>query len=134
MTENEIRELVKYRFEKAKKTLHDVDIQVDNKLWNFAINRLYYSCYYAVSALLLNNGIFTKTHAGAKSMLGLHFVNTGKISKEANNFYSNIFDLRQESDYDDFIVFREEDVIILLEPAKNFVMQIEILLKPGLTM
>ena len=93
MTENEKQELVRYRLAKAKKTMNDVEVQVQNHLWNFAVNRLYYSCFYAVNALLTDNNIFAKTHAGAKHMLGLHFVNTGKISKETNNFYSNLFDL-----------------------------------------
>ena len=70
MTEHEKRELVRYRFAKAKKTLNDVDVQVQNQLWGFAVNRLYYACFYAVSALLLKNSFFAKTHAGAKSMLG----------------------------------------------------------------
>ena len=129
MTGSEKAELVRYRFVKAKKTLQDVDVQIQNQLWNFAINRLYYSCFYAVSALLLDSGIFAKSHAGAKSMLGIHFVNSGKISREASHFYANLFDLRQESDYDDFIIFNQEDVTVLLDPAKDFISQIETLLQ-----
>ena len=132
MTENEKQELVRYRIAKAKKTLNDVEVQIQNQLWNFAVNRLYYSCFYAVNALLTLNNIFTKTHSGAIQMLGLHFVKTGKITIEANNFYSNLFDMRQESDYDDFVIFNQEDVMILLEPAKDFINQIERLIQSNL--
>ena len=36
---------------------------------NGAMNRLYYAAYYAVIALLLENGITAQTHAGVKQML-----------------------------------------------------------------
>lgn len=55
MKEEERKELVEYRFSKAKKTLEEVDLHIENELWNTAVNRLYYACYYAVSALLLKN-------------------------------------------------------------------------------
>ena len=47
--------------------------------WRTATNRLYYACYFAVSALLVKNGITAHTHAGVLTMPGLHFVKEGKI-------------------------------------------------------
>jgi uncharacterized protein (UPF0332 family) len=63
MIPKERTELVKYRITKAHDTFNEVKLHFENKLWNTAINRLYYACYYAVSALLLNNGIKAQTHA-----------------------------------------------------------------------
>ncbi|MFY0650449.1 MAG: HEPN domain-containing protein [Cyclobacteriaceae bacterium] len=117
MTESERRELVAYRIPKAKSTLAEIDIHIENKFWNTAINRLYYSCYYAVSAILLQNEINTQTHSGVRQMFGLHFIKTGIIDKELGKFFSDIFDKRQTGDYDDFIEYTQEDALSLKASA-----------------
>lgn len=93
-------------------------------MWNTAINRLYYACYYAVKALLIDKGIKAETHNGVRQMFGLHFIKTGTIDKELGKFYSDIFDMRQSGDYEDFIDFNEEDVIDFRIPAKNLIEKI----------
>ncbi len=128
MNENERKELVKYRLSRAKDTLKEVDLHVSNKLWNTAINRLYYSCYYAVIALLVNKGINAQTHAGVRQMFGLHFIKTGLIDKELGKFYTDIFDKRQTGDYDDFVDFTEEEVIGMLTPAGLLIEEIDALI------
>jgi uncharacterized protein (UPF0332 family) len=77
MTSNERKQLVIYRINKAKETFNEIDVLIENKLWNTAINRLYYTCYYAVIALLINNKIETLTHTGTRQMFGFHFIKTG---------------------------------------------------------
>jgi uncharacterized protein (UPF0332 family) len=129
MKENDKRNLVSYRLSKAKDTLDEVELLINNQLWNTAINRLYYACYYAVKALLIDKGIKAETHNGVRQMLGLQFIKTGIIDKELGKFYSDIFDMRQSGDYEDFIDFNEEDVIDLRIPAKNLIEKIEELLK-----
>ena len=57
MTSEQKWDLVQYRLANAKKTLREVDLLIQNRLWNIAVNRLYYACFYAVTALLLNNEI-----------------------------------------------------------------------------
>ena len=128
MKEHDRRNLVSYRLSKAKDTLSEVDLLINNQLWNTAINRLYYACYYAVKALLIDKGIKAETHNGVRQMFGLHFIKTGIIDKELGKFYSDIFDMRQSGDYEDFIDFNEEDVIDLRIPAKSLIEKIEELL------
>ena len=60
--------LVKYRLSRAKDTYDDAKILADNERWNSAINRLYYSAYYAIIALLLKNNFKPTTHNGTKSI------------------------------------------------------------------
>ena len=57
MNARERQELVEYRIQKAKETLMEVDVLIENKFWNTTVNRLYYACYYAVIALLVKNEI-----------------------------------------------------------------------------
>ena len=103
-------------------------MHVENKLWNTAVNRLYYACYYAVIALLIDKDIKAQTHSGVRQMFGLHFVKSGLIDKESGKFYTDIFDMRQTGDYDDYIDFRKEDVLDLIDPANELISKIEMLL------
>ncbi len=129
MNEKERLELVQYRIGKAKDTLNEVRLHIENELWNTAVNRLYYACYYAVTALLINNEILAQTHSGVRQMLGLHFIKTGILEKDLGKFYSDIFDMRQTGDYDDFVDFSKEDVMDLLAPANELISGIEKMIK-----
>jgi len=128
MNQEERQELVKYRIKKARETFNEVGLHVENKLWNTAVNRLYYACYYAVIALLIDKDIKAQTHSGVRMMFGLHFVKSGLIDKESGKFYTDIFDLRQTGDYDDYIDFTKEDVLDLIDPANELISKIEALL------
>ncbi len=122
-------EIVNYRIRKARETFNEVQLHIDNKLWNTAVNRLYYACYYAVIALLINKDFKPHTHSGVRQMFGLHFVKTGVIDNNIGKFFTDIYDMRQTGDYDDFIEYSKEDVIDLMEPANRLIAQAEAILK-----
>ena len=128
MTEQEKLDLISYRIQKAKDTIKEVEILIENQLWTTSINRLYYACFYATSALLLKHDIKAESHGGTRRMLGLHFVKTGIISKDLGKFYSDIFDMRHTGDYDDFVDFTKEDVLDAIIPARELIEKIETLL------
>ena len=125
MNDNERKELVNYRLGKAKATLAEVNLHIKNELWNTSINRLYYACYYAVTALLINHKITVQTHAGVRQKFGLHFIKEGLIDKNLGKFFSNIFDKRITGDYDDFIYYEKEDIVPLTFPANELIKEIE---------
>ena len=117
--------IVNYRLQKAKDTWTEAYGNVEMGFWHTAANRLYYSCYYAATALLIKNEYSAKTHNGVLTLLGKHFVLEGIVSKEQNDLYVSLMDLRQESDYDDWIVITEDKVTPLIEPAQKFIQEIE---------
>ncbi|MFA5329248.1 MAG: HEPN domain-containing protein [Prolixibacteraceae bacterium] len=118
-------DLIKYRLLRARDTYEDAQILADRQKWNSAINRLYYSAYYAVMALLLIADLTPSTHNGAKSNFTEHFIKTGKIPKEFGRIYSQLFTWRQKGDYDDLFDFDEEKVIPYFEPVKKLIDLIE---------
>ena len=128
MKQHSREDLIRYRIERAKETLQEVDALIELEFWNTAVNRLYYACYYAVSTLLLQENIKTQTHAGARQMLGLHFIQTNQLSRDLGRFYNDLYDKRQTSDYDDFVEFQEATVVELLQSATEFVGVIELLI------
>jgi uncharacterized protein (UPF0332 family) len=120
MTGN-INDLIKYRTSRSLETLKEAKTMIENGFWNAAVNRIYYSCYYAVSALLLIKSIETSSHKGIRQMFGLHFVQTGLVSKEDGRFFSDLYDRRQTGDYDDFVSYDDTTVKQLLSHADEFV-------------
>jgi uncharacterized protein (UPF0332 family) len=117
--------LVIIRLQRANETLVEARGIIELKYWRVAANRLYYACYYAASALLINNGLTAHTHTGVINQMGLHFVKTGQISLEQGKFFQQLFEFRQTSDYSDWISIEEDDILPLLAPAQQFIETIE---------
>ena len=82
MTDYQPEDYSRYRLQRAKETLLEVETHIENKFWNTAINRLYYACFYAVGALLIRHGVETSSHSGTRLKFGQLFVRTGKIDKK----------------------------------------------------
>ncbi len=122
-------ELVKYRYSRALETLEEAVILNKEKHWNATANRLYYASFYAVSALLLKNGLTNSTHNGVKTEFHKNFVKTGIISKQSGRTYSRLFNLRQEGDYMDFKRLEKEDVDLFFPETKALIAEITSLLK-----
>ena len=131
MTIAERDELVAYKMLRAKETLEEVELQIENKLFHTAINRLYYAGFYAVSALLINENITARKHSGVKQMFGLHFILPGRIDSDLGDYYTYIFEKRQKSDYEDFIYLTENEVTVLLDPARKLFNRITEILYPN---
>lgn len=70
MIEYRPEDYVKYRIGRAKETIQEVRTHIENKYWNTAINRMYYACFYAVSALLAKDRIDVSSHSGFARNLG----------------------------------------------------------------
>jgi uncharacterized protein (UPF0332 family) len=115
------RDLIKYRISGSLEMLVEAETMIKNGFWNADVNRIYYSCYYIVSALLLKKSVETNSQKGIRQMFGLHFIQTGAVPKEDGRFFSDLYDRRQTGDYDDFIVYEEDTVINLFNKAKDFI-------------
>jgi len=117
-------DLIKYRTNRSLETLKEADILIQNECWNASVNRIYYACYYAVSALLLKSNIETNSHKGIRQMFGLHFIQKGIVTKEDGRLFSDLFDRRQTGDYDDFVFYEEKTVKLLFKDANAFILRI----------
>jgi len=66
--------------------------------WDLVANRLYYSVFHAVNAMMLADGLKTSTHKGISSQFGFHYVLTGKFSREEGILYSRPQTMREKAD------------------------------------
>jgi hypothetical protein len=88
---------------------------------NAAVNRLYYACFYAVSALLYASGLSSSKHGGVIALFQKHWVKTGKVPAAHGRFYQSLFERRQKGDYEDLVTFERAEVEELLAGAQEFV-------------
>lgn len=103
MTPQQRFDIVLYRINNARKLLPEIKDHIERGYYNTAMNRMYYACFYAVSALLLHTEIDgIKSHEGVRQMFGKHFILTHIIPKEWGHFYTIIYNNRTAADYEDF--------------------------------
>ena len=123
-------DIIRLKIAKAMNSLSAAEKMLEYNFTGAALNRLYYACFYAATALLFSKDIFTKTHSGVKQMLGLHFISTGILSRDLGKFYAHIFDNRLASDYDDIAIADYEMVKDFSSIAKEFVLTVQKILEP----
>jgi len=121
----EIIDLAKYRLERARDTLLDAKKSFTNGTLFSTVNRIYYSMFYAVNALLITKGLSSSKHSGVLSLFNREIVKKGLIERELGKFYSDMFNNRLEGDYKDFVKFEKEDVEDWLKKAEEFVNKLE---------
>ena len=102
--------LIHYRLERAQESLDEARLLAEAGCWNTCVNRLYYSCFYAVSALLVRDGLSSSRHTGVRSLLNRHYVRTGKVPRELARVYNDLCERRQEGDHTDFVRFQADQV------------------------
>jgi uncharacterized protein (UPF0332 family) len=116
----DLNDYITYRLSRADITLKDAKMLADNDSWNSCVNRLYYSCFYAVTALLIGKGFEAKTHNGVKSIFFKEFIASGQIDKEFGNLYSDLIAWRSEGDYADFVDYDAQTVVPIIEKVEDF--------------
>jgi len=91
-------QLIRYRLNRAEEAYQDSCSLAYGARWNSCINRLYYSCFYAVTALLAYDN----------------------LSKDFGAVYNELFEYRLEADYTDFADFDELQVIPFIAKVRDF--------------
>lgn len=99
--------LIAYRLQRAREALDEADLLLDRNHINTFVNRVYYACFYSVTALLLTRDLSSAKHSGVRSMFHQHFVKTGLVNMELGQNFDKFFDNRQKGDYADMVSSRK---------------------------
>jgi len=119
--ERHLKEVVSYWIEKAMYSLDSAYDDLKANRLSFSVNRIYYACFYTVSAVLLKKGFRFKKHSGVRAAFHKHLVKTEIVSREHGQFYDVIFEARQRGDYIELVRFEKEQVEEWLKKARQFV-------------
>jgi len=128
MTDEE-QTLIAYRMERAHEAIEEAKMLFDAAHLNSYVNRLYYACFYAVSALLLTKNFSTSKHGYLRSLMHREFVKTGLITKELGGHFDILFDSRLKGDYADFASFKADEVKGWLKETQKFISHVETILQ-----
>lgn len=117
---NNLKAVVDYRLSQADEALDLARIAVQKGYWNSAMSRLYYTCFYLITALFAKHHIKAHTHTGVKTVFSLQFIREGKIEAKWGKLLAILLDKRQIGDYGDFPSFSNEQVLPLLKDVEEF--------------
>ena len=121
MTKEEKQTLITYRLERANESVKAAQLLFENKLFIPAMNRIYYSMFYSVQALLvLNEKAFSK-HGQVKGYFNREFIKTGVFPKEFGKLFNTVFEYRQKFDYVDLLVPEKELISDYIAEARKFI-------------
>lgn len=100
MTTEDARILLAQReLDEAAREWAAADLLAGQGFFRQAVTRAYFAAFHAAQSLLSAHGLQASTHEGVQRLVGLHFVMTGLLSKEAGRALSALQARRHEADY-----------------------------------
>lgn len=118
------RDLIIYRFERSTEAIEDAEYLFKDNRLRATVNRLYYSMFYVVVALLETAGYSSSKHSGIRALFNQHFIKTGIVSEDAGDMYGILYTNRHKGDYVDFTEFTPDKVKDFLEKTHKHVAEI----------
>lgn len=125
MQADEKMSLSRVRIDNAEECLSAAKSLYEIGSFKSAANRSYYAIFHAMRAVLALDGIDMKHHSGIISEFRRLYIKTGVFDTELSIIISALFDIRTESDYDDFYVISKGEVKEQIDNAELFLKQIK---------
>jgi len=113
-------DVVRYWWSKAEESLASAQREVEAGALAFAMNRIYYTAFYPVSAALLDQQASFKKHSGVRVAFHREFIKKGILDSNWGKFYDQLFEDRQEGDYVALTEFEPEYVHRQLARCRDF--------------
>jgi hypothetical protein len=122
-------DLIKLRVEKAKVTLKGIKLLIESNYISFAMNRIYYSGFYIVSALVLLDGKSFSKHHQLIGYFNKEYLKSNIVDRKLGSILNETFERRNLIDYDDYFSITKSEVKKYYSDMKKFVKVIELLIK-----
>ena len=125
MKNEHIKTLINYRLDRSKESLKAAKILLENNMLTSAMNRIYYSMFYSVQALLLLHETSFLKHGQVKGYFNREFINKDIFPKDFGRLYNKVFEYRQKFDYIDLVIPEPDMISAYTGSAENFIEEIE---------
>jgi uncharacterized protein (UPF0332 family) len=113
--------LIAHRLTQATETLEEAVFLLEGgKSLRAVTNRAYYSMFYAMLALLIDEPFASSKHSGVLSYFNRRFIREGIFPEEIGRAINRAFELRQQGDYRENVELTLEQVKPLIEAATTF--------------
>ncbi|MFB3852811.1 MAG: HEPN domain-containing protein [Vicinamibacterales bacterium] len=127
MTPENKRANIASELERADESLRSAFVLIEARLFRDAESRLYYAAYHAAVALLLTEGVEPRSHAGLASLLGQHFVKSGRLDPADARLFARLQKYRLEADYGRDFVLTADALREDSEACRAFVEKVRVL-------
>ena len=125
----ERKALVLHRFARAETSLQEAKDELARKNPRLAVNRAYYTVFYAMRAFLATVGKDSSKHSGIAALFNEHFIKSKIVPAVSSKLIQLLMDLRHEGDYQDFAVITEEEAKGAVETAQSALHTMRIVMK-----
>lgn len=119
LSENDKKIAIELLIEKSERNMQQALKNAELDYWDLVANRLYYSVFHAVTALMLKDGVIVQTHKGTSSQFGQHYVLTGIFDRADGILYSRLQTMREKADYQNVFNLSSKDGEALIIQAQN---------------
>jgi uncharacterized protein (UPF0332 family) len=114
--------------QKASQALDSAQSEFQASRLDFAVNRAYYACFYAASAVMLQQGKQFVKHTGLRGAIHKDLIKPGLLAPQWGKVFDRAFENRQAADYLVLATFEREQVKQLIQNASDFVQEMHRLL------
>ena len=114
--------LAQHRLQQAAESLQEAQyLFAGGKSLRSVANRIYYSMFYSVLALLIYESYESSKHSGVLAYFNKKFVKGGLFSQSLGRSLNKAFELRQRGDYREYFELTKDQVEPLINEAAQFV-------------
>lgn len=110
----------KEELQRAEEELRAANLLLKEGFFFKSVVSSYYAIYHAAKALLLLKGISPRTHEGVERMFGLYYIKTGEFDIKIGKALGRLMKMREEADYYPEIPFTEDEAVLAMEMAGDF--------------
>ena len=114
------KNLCRYRLEKAEKCLASAKALVQLEDYCGAANRSYYTIFHCIRGLLALEGVDFSKHSGVIAYFQRKYVKSEIFEKKYSKILVEAFEIRSESDYDDYYIISKKEVEEQIQNAQFF--------------
>jgi len=123
------RKNIEYWLSSAAEALESARSEASAGRGRFAMNRVYYACFYSASAVLLHEDRHFVKHSGVRAAVHQSFVKPGRITSELGRFYDEAYRARQTADYGQDVTFDDQTILLAIAGAEEFLARMKQLLE-----
>lgn len=108
MTSDSRKANIQAEVEKADTSLRAARALFDLALYDECVSRAYYTVFHLLNALLLTEGLESKSHRGVDHLVNMHFVRRGALEAQHAKAFARLMQFRLQADYSRAFRFTQE--------------------------
>lgn len=118
-------DLAVYRLETARQCIQSAKVLLEISDYKGAANRSYYAIFHCMRSVLALISMDFSKHSAVGAFFRKEYIKTGIFEVRLSDIISEAFDIRSDSDYNDYFVISKKEVEEQIENAQYFYEQVE---------